>query len=155
MIDKNIVTTLVEEYISESDVFLVDVTISKENKILVEIDSDEGISIDYCVEMSRFLESKLDREVEDYELEVGSAGLSAPFKVCRQYQKYEGEEVEVLDGKGGKFKGILVNVGEESFGLQVTSKVKTEGSKKKVEVTEVLTFDYDKVKQTKYSIRFK
>lgn len=155
MIEKEVVKNLVEEFIGEADVFIVDVSVDKENNIIIEVDSDEGVSIDYCVDLTRYIESKLDRDVEDYELEVGSAGLSSPFKVRRQYLKYQGEEVEVLDGKGGKFKGVLVDVKEDTFGLQVTSKVKQEGSKKKVEVTETMTFEYDKVKQTKYSIRFK
>ncbi len=93
MIDKNVVIRIVDEWLEGKDYFLVDVTISPDNKIVVEIDHAEGVWIDDCVDLSRYIESKLDREEEDYELEVGSAGIVQPFKLLRQYQNYSGEEV--------------------------------------------------------------
>jgi len=155
MIEKSIVRQLVEDFIAESDRFIVDVNVSKDNSILVEIDSKDGVAIDDCVALTKYIESKIDREVEDYNLEVGSAGLSSPFKVVEQYRKYEGSEVEVLDGDGKKHHGILKDVTDSSFGVEVVSKIKPEGAKRKVEVPETLTFEYDKIKYTKYTIRFK
>jgi ribosome maturation factor RimP len=155
MIEKSVVRQLVEEFIADSDRFIVDVKVSKDNAITVEIDSNEGVMIDDCVALTHFIESKLDRDVEDYELEVGSAGLSSPFKVLEQYRKYEGSEVEVLDAEGKKHHGVLKDVTDSTFGLEVINKVKPEGAKRKVEVTETLTFEYDKIKYTKYTIRFK
>lgn len=155
MIESRKVRDIVESYLQDTDYFLVDVEVDKNNSILVEVDSDENVPLEFCVELSRYIESKMDREVEDFELEVGSAGLTSPFKVLQQYQKYEGEEVEVQEKNGPKYVGTLVNVTSENFSLEITKKVKKEGEKKKVDVTEVLTFSYEQIKYTKYIIRFK
>jgi len=155
MIENGLIRQTVEEFLNETDCFIVDIKVGKDNSILVEIDSEEGISIDYCAELARFIESKVDREVEDYELEVGSPGLGSPFKVLEQYRKHEGCEVEVLDLSGIKHQGILANVSETGFDLEVTKKVKPEGAKRKMEVTENLPFKYENIKYTKYIIRFK
>ena len=85
MIDKNIVRNLVDQWLEDKDYFLVDIEISSDNKIVVEIDHADGVWIEDCVELSRFIEDHLDREQEDFELEVGSAGLGQPFKVEQQY----------------------------------------------------------------------
>ena len=82
MIDKNVVARIVEEWLEDKSYFLVDVNVSPDDKIVVEIDHAEGVWIDDCVELSRYIESKLSREEEDYELEVGSAGIGQPFKFC-------------------------------------------------------------------------
>lgn len=155
MIDKKKVEETVEAYIKDSGYFLVDVEVSPSNEISIEIDSDESVPLDYCVELSRYVETKFDREEEDYELEVGSAGLTTPFKVLRQYQKYEGKEVEVQVKNGPLYVGELVEVGEMGFGVKVTKMVKKEGAKKKVSETEVVRITYDQVQSAKYSIKFK
>jgi ribosome maturation factor RimP len=156
MIENDFIRQTVEEFTGKSGFFIVDIRVNKENFILVEIDSEEGgVSIDYCAELSRFIESKLDREVEDYELEVGSPGVGSPFKVLKQYYKHEGCEVEVQDLSGVKLQGFLVNVTESGFDLEVTRKVKPEGAKRKTEVTETIPFNYENIKYTKYIIRFK
>ena len=90
-----------------------------------------------------------------YELEVGSAGITSPFKVIEQYQKNIGNEVEVLTKAGMKLNGILKSVSDDKFVVTIIKKVKTETSKRKVEVEEDLTFGYDEIKYTKYLIRFK
>jgi ribosome maturation factor RimP len=97
----------------------------------------------------------LDREVEDYELEVGSPGLSTPFKVLEQYKKYIGSEVDVLDNENTKWQGVLLSADEQQFVIEITYKAKPEGAKRKIDVTENITFTYDKIKYTKYTIRFK
>lgn len=107
MIDKNVVTRIVDEWLEGKDYFLVDVAVSPEDKIVVEIDHAEGVWIDDCVELSRYIESKLDREEEDYELEVGSAGIGQPFKVLQQYLIHIGKEVEILTKEGKKLEGVL------------------------------------------------
>lgn len=154
MIEKESVKKLVEEHLSDSENFLVDVKINPGNLIVIEIDNEAGVSIDDCVELSRYIESKLDREVEDYELEVGSAGITQPFKVLRQYIKNIGNEVEVLTKEGKKWTGILKDANEDKFVLSVESLVKPEGAKRKVRVEEDHSFEYDKIKHTKYLIRF-
>ncbi len=155
MIEREDILRYVEEGLQGTDYFVVDVTVQPGNTIVVEIDNREGVDIDRCVELSRFIESKLDRDTEDFELEVGSAGLTSPFKVLGQYRKNIGNEVEVLTKGGVKLSGVLKDAGEECFTVTITKKVKPENAKRKIEVEEDLTFAYDEVKYTKYLIRFK
>lgn len=155
MIDKSVVKGLVEEWLQDKDYFLVDVEISKDNKIIIEIDHAEGVWIEDCVELSRFIEDHLSRDEEDFELEVGSAGLGQPFKVPQQYVNFIGKEVEVLDGDGKKYKGILKSVDGNQFVVSVQKRVKV-ADKKRPELTTVdQTFLMDQVKHTKYLISFK
>ena len=123
MIDKNIVKNLVDQWLEGKDYFLTDLTISSDDRIVVEIDHEEGVWIEDCVELSRFIESHLDREEEDFELEVGSAGIGQPFKVLRQYEIHQGERVEVLTNDGKKLQGVLGGVNQEGFTLTVEEKV--------------------------------
>lgn len=155
MIEKSIVSQIVEEWLSGKNYFLVDVTVSPDNRIVVEIDHAEGVWIENCVELSRYIESRLDREKEDYELEVGSAGVGQPFKVLQQYLNHIDEEVEVLTKAGRKLTGLLKDANEEHFIVGIPKKVKEEGSKRPKLVEEAETFAYDEVKYTKYLIRFK
>lgn len=155
MIQQSAVREIVEEYIKDKDgYFIVEASVDKNNSILVEVDCPDSFSIDECEELTRFIEARLNRDVEDYDLEVGSPGLSSPFKVLQQYYKFEGSEVEVLDGTGVKHNGILTNVTDEGFTLEETVRVRPEGSKRKVEVTQETNFTYDKIKYTKYTIKF-
>lgn len=155
MIDKNVVTRIVEEWLEDKDYFLVDITVSPDDKIVVEIDHAEGVWIDDCVELSRYIESKLNREEEDYELEVGSAGIGQPFKVLKQYQIHIGKDVEVLTKDGKKWVGVLTDVNEQNFTIIIEKKVKPEGAKRPKLVEEAVTFTYDEIKYTKYLISFK
>ncbi len=155
MIDKNIVTRIVEEWLEDKDYFLVDTLVSPDDKIVVEIDHAEGVWIDDCVELSRYIESKLNREEEDYELEVGSAGIGQPFKVLKQYQIHIGKDVEVLTKDGKKWIGVLTDVNEQNFTVIIEKKVKPEGAKRPKLVEEAVTFTYDEIKYTKYLISFK
>lgn len=155
MIDKSEIIRLVEEKLASTTHFLVDVEIKPGNFIVVEIDSDDAVGIDDCVELSRYLESCLDREKEDFELEVGSAGITSPFKTLRQYRKYLGKEVEVLLTKGVKVTGILKFADENGILLVVEKKIKPEGAKRKVLVEEEQAYAYEEIKHTKYLLRFK
>ena len=155
MIDKNVVTRIVEEWLEGKDYFLVDVTVTPDDKIVVEIDHAEGVWIDDCVDLSRYIESKLNREVEDYDLEVGSAGIGQPFKVLQQYIIHIGKEVEVLGKDGKKWTGVLTDANEENFTITVQVKVKPEGAKRPKLVEQNVTFVYDEIKYTKYLISFK
>lgn len=155
MIDKDLIKNIVEDYLIDKPIFLVDIAIRPGNIIVVEIDSEDGVGIDDCVILSKHIESQLDREAEDFELEVGSAGITSPFKIPRQYQKNIGNEVEVLTKSGQKHSGILKENDDTSFKITVTKLVKPEGAKRKVEIEEELSFGYEDVKYTKYLIRFK
>jgi len=155
MIDKNIIIQLVEGQLASSESYLVDVIIKPGNLIVVEIDNDEAVGIDDCVALSRYIESQLDREVEDFELEVGSAGITSPFKVLRQYQKNIGNEVEILLKKGVKLTGVLKSADENGIVVTIEKQVKPEGAKRKVTVQEDQSYTFDEIKYTKYLIRFK
>ena len=102
MINKDTVRCIVEEWLDGKEYFLVDIEISPDDRIVVEIDHADGVWIEDCVELSRFIEDHLSRDEEDYELEVGSAGLGQPFKVAQQYHCFVGKDVEVLDADGKK-----------------------------------------------------
>ena len=155
MIEKKTVCQIVDEWLAGKDYFLVEVTISPDDKILVEIDHKEGVWIEDCVELSRYIESKLNREDEDYELEVGSAGIGQPFKVLQQYINHIGKEVEVLAKDGRKLSGVLKEADEQHFVVTIQKKVKEEGAKRPKLVDEDLTFTYEEIKYTKYLISLK
>ena len=154
MIDKNVVRKLVEEWLTGKEYFLVDVEVSPDDRIVVEIDHADGVWIEDCVQLSRFIEDHLSREEEDYELEVGSAGLGQPFKVPQQYMIFVGKEVEVLDADGKKHKGVLKAVDGNDFTVTVKKKKKKEGAKRPVMMDVDKHFEMDKVKYTKYLIKF-
>lgn len=155
MTDKNIVKNLVDQWLEGKDYFLVDIEINRDNKIVVEIDHADGVWIEDCVELSRFIEDHLDREAEDFELEVGSAGLGQPFKVAQQYVNFVGKEVEVLDADGKKYKGVLKGVDGRDFTVTVQEKVKEEGKKRPQLQDKDYQFSMDTVKYCKYLISFK
>lgn len=155
MIDQELIKKIVEEYVVGTSMFVVDVAVRPGNIIVVEVDSDNPIGIDDCIVLSKYIESKLDREQDDFELEVGSSGLSSPFRIPRQYQKNIGNEVEVLTKKGQKLSGILKSVDDNGFVVTTRKMVKLEGAKRKTEVEEDFPFNYDEIKYTKYLIRFK
>lgn len=154
MIDKSALADFIEKQLEGSDLYLVDLTVSNQNEITVEIDSDTSVDIDRCVDLSRKIEEAFNRDEEDYELEVGSSGLTSPFKVKRQYEKYLGNEVEVLASDGKKYKGILRNAGDDTFTILTEEKVRQEGSKRPVAMQVEKTFRYDEVKYTKYLLQF-
>lgn len=144
----------VESYLSGSDLFLVDVRVKPGNVVEVEIDSDSPVSIEECEKLTRAIEAEFDRDKEDYTLEVGSAGITSPFKVKRQYKKYVGREVEVLTKEGKKISGLLTSAGDDTFTVLSKEKVKKEGAKRPVLEEVPHTFGYDEVKQTKYILKF-
>lgn len=155
MIDKKAVKEIVEKWLEDKEYFLVDVEISSSNCIVVEIDHADGVWIEDCAALSRYIEENLSRDAEDYELEVGSAGLGQPFKVPQQYQNFVGKEVEVLDVDGTKKSGVLKSVEGNDFVVTVNEKVMIEGKKRPVKMDVDHTFQMDKVKYCKYLISFK
>lgn len=158
MIESSVVRKYAEQWLQENkdkDYFLVDVQVSPDDKIVVEIDHADGVWINDCEELSRFIESHLNRDDEDYELEVGSAGLGQPFKVPQQYVNNIGNEVEVLDADGQKVKGVLKSVEGSNFTVTVNEKVQVEGKKRPQRMDVDHTYSMDSVKYTKYYISFK
>ncbi len=150
------VKSIVAEYLeSELEFYLVDLKISPDNRISIEIDTFDGVSLDDCVKLHRFIESKLDREVEDYELEISSAGISEPFKVIKQYEKNIDNEVEVLLKNGKKLSGVLTKVDTDLIKLSIEKSVKLEGAKRKTTINEELVINLSDIKTTKLIIHFK
>lgn len=119
MITTEGITELVNKHMEGTDIFLVEILVKSGNAITVHVDRPGGISIDECVQLSRFLNESMDREVEDYSLEVSSPGLGGPFRVKQQYEKNIGRDIEVLYTDGIKVKGKLEKVGEKSIILKV------------------------------------
>lgn len=118
MLDKKKIETIVYEHVDGTDKFLVDISVSAGNAIDIFVDGDNGISIKECVKISRLIESNFDREVEDYELRVSSPGITKPFKLIRQYEKYVNREIVVITGEDKKVKGKLKSVSEKGFELE-------------------------------------
>lgn len=155
MIDRQLLTSTVEDAIKDTPVFLVEVKVTPDNSITVELDSPDGLDIDTCADITRKIESVFDRDAEDYALEVGSAGLTSPFKVRGQYLKNIGNQVEVLTKSGVKMKGTLTGVGDDDFTVAIAKKVKEPGAKRPVMVEEPVTMKMDDAKYVKYLIDFK
>lgn len=153
MIDKSKIAELVNEKLTD-DQFLVDVTVSATNVIHVMVDGDSGISINQLVEISRYVEEHLDRDAEDFELSVFSAGLTEPFKLVRQYKKNVGKEITLVLKNGQKLAGILLKADDQGIELEVVSKEKTEGSKKKELVKRIHPFPYSEIKEAKTILKF-
>lgn len=155
MIEKSRICELIEENIASTENYLVDVIVKPGNLIIVEIDNDEGVCVQDCATLSKYIEEHFDREVEDFELEVGSAGVTSPFKVLKQYLKNIDNEVEVLLKSGVKREGVLTSADENGFTITIDKQIKPEGAKRKVTIQEEEHYLFDEIKYTKYLIRFK
>ena len=151
MTDVNEVKCLVESCLKDTDYQLVDVLVSKDDNIVVEIDRLRGVDVDFCAQLNRYLIDKLG-DNDDYSLEVGSIGLTAPFKTRLQYEKHLGDKVEVLTLDGVKLRGQLVSVDEDTFAVDVEQMVAVEGKKRKQKQIRTFTWAYDGVKQVKYEL---
>lgn len=155
MINRDVIKEIVGEWLKDNDYFLVDVVFEDSDRIVVEIDHADGVWIEDCAELSRFVQERLGDELDDYEMEVGSAGIGQPFKVMLQYINHIGKDVEVLNADGKKVQGILKSVDGDHFVVTVKEKQKKEG-KKRPEIVEVdKDFSVADVKYTKYLLNFK
>jgi ribosome maturation factor RimP len=155
MIDKELLKQTVEKSIEGTGIFIVDIRVSPENNIVVELDSADGLDIDTCAEVTRDIEKVFDRDVEDYDLEVGSAGLTAPFKVRGQYVKNIGNDIEILTRDGRKLQGVLTAVGDDDFTFEYPVKYKEPGAKRPVTVMQSDTLPMADAKMVRYLISFK
>jgi ribosome maturation factor RimP len=155
MIDKKKVSELCEEWLEGKDYFLVDANGDADNRIVVEIDHKDGVWSEDCCELSRFIEDHLDRDVEDFELEVGSAGIGQPLKVLQQYINHIGRSVEVLTAQGKKMTGVMTAADPDGFTVSTQEKQKVEGKKRPQMVDVEHRFAFDDVKWVKAVIDFK
>jgi ribosome maturation factor RimP len=158
MIDKKTIIKLAEERIEElnSGIYIVELKIASGNQIFLELDKEVGsIAIEDCMSVSRNIEHNLDREIEDFSLEVSSAGLDQPLRAVKQFKKNIGREVKVVTAQNGqKFQGILKAADEEQISVEVKEKRNVEGRKTKVWITEEIPFKYNDVKEVKLIISF-
>ena len=150
MIEKQKIQGLIEEYIKGKELFLVSVKVSSANRIIVLADKKDGITIDECAAIHRHIENGLNRDVEDFELQVSSPGLDLPFSVIEQYLKNEGKKVEVVDNDGTKYTGKLKNVTPGGFELE--TEIKTKG--KAPELKDV-SFNFEQIKSTRIILTIK
>ena len=155
MITKETIQTLTEEWLHGNDYFLVDINFGADDRIVIEIDHADGVWIEDCAALSRFLQDRLGDELGEYELEVGSAGLGQPFKVAQQYVNHIGHTVEVLEADGKKVQGVLKAVDGRRFTVTVQEKQKQEGKKRPVVVDVDKDYSMDEVKYAKYLLAFK
>ena len=139
----------------KNDYFLVDIIFGADDRIVIEIDHADGVWIEDCAELSRFLQERLGDELGDYELEVGSAGIGQPFKVAQQYWNHIGDDVEVMTGDGKKVQGTLKEVSGREFVLTVKERQTVEGRKRPQMVDVDRTYSMDGVKYAKYVLSFK
>ena len=150
MIEKERIKDLVEGFIKGTGLFLVAVKVSSANRITVLADKKDGITIDECAAIHRHIENSLDRDKEDFELQVSSPGLDLPFAVIEQYYKNEGRKVEVIENDGTKLTGILKNVTPGGFELETEVKIKG-----KTKELKDISFNFDQVKTTRVILTIK
>lgn len=155
MIDATRVREIAETQMEGTDLFVVEVRVSPANEIVVTVDSDTQVGIDRCVELSRSIEGALDREQEDFELTVMSAGIGQPLKMLRQYRKLIGRPVEVILKDGGKIVGNLTDASETFIAVEYEERVAVEGKKRKQLVTTRRELSLDEVKSTCEYLDFK
>lgn len=156
MIDKELLRQSVEKAIDGTGIFIVDIRVSADNNIVVELDSPGSLDIDTCAAVTRAIEKDFDRDVEDYDLEVGSAGLTAPFKVRGQYLKNIGNDIEILTRDGRKLQAVLTAVGDDdTFTFEYPVKYKEPGAKRPVTVMQTETLPMADAKMVRYLISFK
>lgn len=155
MIDATRVREIAETQMEGTDLFVVEVRVSPANEIVVTVDSDTQVGIDRCVELSRSIEGALDREQEDFELTVMSAGIGQPLKMLRQYRKLIGRPVEVILKDGGKIVGNLTDASEISIAVEYEERVAVEGKKRKQLVMTRRELSLDEVKSTCEYLDFK
>jgi len=153
MIDRTELEKVINESLEGSKMYLVTLKVSKDNVIDVALDSDEDITIDDCVAVNDAVLAAFDRDEEDYELTVGSYGITSPLLLPRQYRKNIGYEVEVLTADGRKLKGVIADADAEGFTLSTTVKRKLEGKKRPELVEEQERFNYSDIKQTKNIVK--
>ena len=154
MIEKSVIEQLVNEKIEGTDLYLVEIKIDSNNSINISIDSPVGVDVVVCVGISKHVELSLDREIEDFAIEVSSPGIGVPFKVIEQYKKVLGKTIEVLFNSGEKLKGILAELNNDNFIIEYSVKEKPEGAKRPKMVDKIKTIDFEEVKSTIEIITF-
>jgi len=145
------IESVLKPVLEQSDLFMVDLSIGGNNNIKILIDSEDGISVEQCVKVSRYLESELDRDKEDFELMVSSPGVGQPFKVFRQYLQNIGRTVEVTTNRGEQFTGELLEADEQAILLRTEKDIKS--GKKKIKQTEEKRISFVEIRSARVIIK--
>ncbi len=154
MINKQQILEIIEKPLKDDNYFLVDLDVKSSKKIVILIDSESGVPIEYCVSLSRKIREALGETMDEYELEVSSPGIGQPLKVMQQYYKCVDKEIEVITKDGMKYKGILIFVSDEEIKVSVEEKIKIPGRKKReIELKEYI-FSIENIKTVKETIKF-
>jgi ribosome maturation factor RimP len=154
MIEKNFIEQSVAQVLNDTSLFAVEIKVSTRNKITVFLDGDHGVPISECVKVSRHIESLLDREVEDFELEVSSVGIDKPLKMLRQYKKNIGRNIQIEDINNNKYEGKLIDADDNHISIELDLSKK---KKKKDQPAEdpIRKFSPDQIKEAKILVSFK
>ena len=155
MITQKQIQQLVEESLQGSDSFIVDIGVKPGNKIIVYIDNDNGIAIDECVKVSKHIESSLDRETEDFELQVSSPGIDQPFKILRQYLKCIDKQIQIVTIEGRKVFGKLISADQQGIVVEEKHQQRVESGKARKQIINNLHLTFNKIKETKSVLQFK
>ncbi len=150
MIGKEQIEAFAAEAVEGTDRFLVEVKIKAGNVIEVLLDADTAVVIDDCIAVSRFIESRLDRDTEDFELNVLSYGLSSPLVMERQLTKYVGKEVEVKTKDWVKVAGKLIAFDEQTVEIEPLPKKNAKKKKKEAAETGNLKLDRSQIELRPY-----
>ncbi|HXB40623.1 MAG TPA: ribosome assembly cofactor RimP [Bacteroidia bacterium] len=154
MINEQQIKALAQQKIDGTALFLVDVKVKPLNKIEVFIDAPNHVTVNECVSLSRHIEEKLNRDVEDFELIVSSPGIDQPFRVLSQYQKYLGKEVSVLKKDGIKIIGKLNGASDTAVEIETKRTERREKGKGRHTIIENITIDLNQIKETKLILPF-
>lgn len=155
MIESEVIEKIIADKIAADGVFIVELNVSNDNSIRLVVDRKTGVDIDYCIELSHLIEAGLDRDKEDFEIEVSSAGIGCELKVLGQYEKNLGNEIEITFANGSHKNGVLTAADADGFEADIDERVEVEGQKKKQMVRNHYRFAYSEVKKVKDIISFK
>jgi ribosome maturation factor RimP len=149
------VKELLSEALAENEkLFLIDLSFLAENKILIEVDGDKGVTLKECIRISRHIDHNLDREEEDFGLEVTSPNIANPLKVKRQYQKNIGKILQIKTTTNENFEGVLTETNENQVFLEWKAREPKPIGKGKVTVVKTATIEYKNIEEAKVKIIF-
>ncbi|MCK4663434.1 MAG: ribosome assembly cofactor RimP [Bacteroidales bacterium] len=151
MIKVDNIYQIVQNKILGSNLFIVDISIDNNNNIKIKLDSNKGINIDECVEVSKYVEKNLNKDVEDFKLEVSSPGLNQPFMVIDQYKKNIGKNLILISNEGERITGKLIKVKTTEIELETNNNII---SKKETSVLKKVLINFDKIKSAKIKLSF-
>lgn len=155
MISEAVVRGLIDDAIEGTEIFLVDLTISSSNRISVLVDAIGGLPITDCIKVSRGIEHNLDREEQDFELNVSSPGLDKPLKVFKQYEKNIGRSLKVTLNDEGVFDGLVEAVNGEEIHMLLEKVHTAKGKVEELEKGSKMILLIEDIKEAKVNISFK